>query len=93
MGLLFGSGVTIPKWLILPDPNNALALRRGACPTASLDAYGDTASVSSYTPQPMAWAVGAGLIQGITGDPLRPQGQASRVQVSTILQRFIETFN
>ena len=62
-------------------------------PTAFLDAYGDAASVTSYAQQPMAWAVGASLIQGITGDTLRPQGQASRVQVSTILQRFIETLN
>lgn len=62
-------------------------------PTTFLDAYGDAASVTSYDQQPMACAVGAGLIQGITGDPLRPQGQASRVQLSTILQRFIETFN
>lgn len=27
-------------------------------PTASLDAYGDAASVSSYAQQPMAWTVG-----------------------------------
>lgn len=31
-------------------------------PTASLDAYGDAASVTSYDQQPMACAVGAGLI-------------------------------
>ena len=62
-------------------------------PTASLDAYGDAASVSSYARQAMAWAVETGLIQGVTGDTLRPQGEATRAQVSTILQRFVETFN
>ena len=62
-------------------------------PTASLDAYGDAASVSSYAQQAMAWAVETGLIQGVTGDTLRPQGEATRAQVSTILQRFVETFN
>ena len=59
-------------------------------PTASLDAYHDASSISSYAQQAMAWAVETGLIRGITDDTLRPQGQATRAQVSTILMRFIE---
>ena len=60
-------------------------------PSASLDAYGDASSVSSYAQQAMAWAVETGLFQGVTPDTLRPQGQAIRAQVATILMRFIET--
>lgn len=62
-------------------------------PTASLDAYGDAASVTSYAQQAMAWAVETSLIQGLTEDTLRPHGQATRAQASTILQRFIEASN
>ncbi len=60
-------------------------------PTASLDAYGDASSVSSYAQQAMAWAVETGLFQGVTPDTLRPQGEAIRAQVATILMRFIDT--
>ena len=61
--------------------------------SASLDAYGDAASVSSYAQQSMAWAVENGLIQGITENTLRPRGQTTKAQASTILQRFIEASN
>ena len=39
----------------------------------------------------MAWVVETGLFQGVTPDTLRPQGQAIRAQVATILMRFIDT--
>ena len=46
-------------------------------------------SVSSWAKQAMAWAVRNGLISGVDG-ALAPQGEATRVQVATILMRFVE---
>ena len=38
----------------------------------------------------MAWAVQQGLITGMDGGTLAPQGEATRAQVAAILQRFLE---
>ena len=40
----------------------------------------------------MQWAVGQGLIQGLNGQ-IRPQSNASRAEVATILMRFCELLN
>ena len=55
----------------------------------SLADYSDMESVSSWAKQAMAWAVRNGLISGVDG-ALAPQGEATRVQVATILMRFVE---
>ena len=54
------------------------------------------ADLSNYTDQPsawatetMQWAVAEGLISGVTADQLQPQGNATRVQVAAILERFL----
>lgn len=49
--------------------------------------YTDAANVSSYAKTPMQWAVGSGLIGGMTADTLAPQGQAVRAQVAAIMTR------
>lgn len=50
--------------------------------------YTDAQDVSSYAMKPMQWAVGSGLIGGMTKDTLVPQGQATRAQVAAIFHRF-----
>ena len=60
---------------------------------ALLSSYPDCDKISSYAIRPLAWAVGAGLINGIEVNGkvhLQPQGNATRAQVATILMRFIE---
>lgn len=60
---------------------------------ADLSGFPDAAKVSSWAQYAVAWAVGKGLISGtvINGRTLLdPQGSATRAQVATILQRFIE---
>ena len=60
---------------------------------ALLSSYPDCDKISSYAIRPLAWAVGAGLINGIELNGrvhLQPQGNATRAQVATILMRFIE---
>ena len=59
--------------------------------SSDLSSYADAGSISSYAQQAMKWAVQEGLISGVGNNALNPQGQASRVQVATILMRFIES--
>lgn len=56
----------------------------------NLAAFTDAASVSSWAKADMQWAVGAGLINGMTKTTIAPQGTATRAQVATILMRFCE---
>ena len=58
--------------------------------SANLSAYTDAASVSSYAVSAMQWAVGEGLINGVTNTTLVPGGSATRAQVAAILMRFCE---
>ena len=51
--------------------------------------------VSGYAEEPMAWAVGEGLISGsdvtvngVAAKDLNPRGNTTRAQVATILMRF-----
>ena len=48
--------------------------------------------MSAWAVSAMQWAVGQGLIQGSNGQ-LRPQANASRAEVATILMRFCELLN
>ena len=57
---------------------------------ADLSNYNDAASVSSWAAETVQWAVAEGLISGMPGDLLAPQGSATRAQVAAILERFLE---
>ncbi len=57
-----------------------------------LSSYADCSGISGYALTAMRWAVGAGLIQGKTGNTLDPLGDATRAEVAQILMRFIETY-
>lgn len=59
--------------------------------SGALDAFPDAADVADYAGDAMAWAVGAGVIQGdrVGGvDYLRPRAGATRAQIAAILMRF-----
>jgi hypothetical protein len=58
---------------------------------ADLEAFGDGADISGWAADALKWAVASGLITGKPGDLLDPQGSATRAEVATILQRFIES--
>lgn len=55
--------------------------------TADLDAFTDVRP-SDWAREPMQWAVGSGLINGMGENILAPQGNASRAQVAMMLMRF-----
>ena len=53
----------------------------------NLTQFTDASDISAWAVSAMQWAVGQGLIQGSNG-LLRPQANASRAEVATILMRF-----
>lgn len=55
---------------------------------ADISTFRDAASVSAYAEEPMAWSVAEGLIGGIGGNRLDPQGSATRAQLAVILMRY-----
>ena len=57
---------------------------------ANLAGYADGASVSAYAVDAMSWCVEHGIITGVTGDTLAPQGTATRAQAAAMLMRFAE---
>ena len=61
--------------------------------SADLDAFADADRVSAYAGDAMRWAVGAGLINGLTDSEgravLDPRGSATRAQLAGIMTRFV----
>ena len=55
----------------------------------NLTQFTDASDISAWAVSAMQWAVGQGLIQGSNGQ-LRPQENASRAEVATILMHFCE---
>ena len=53
--------------------------------------FADSSEISEYAVSAMNWAVGSGLMKGKTDSTLNPQDNATRAEVATILQRFIES--
>ena len=62
-------------------------------PTGDLSGFPDEGDVSGYAREPLAWAVGRGLLKGTTNGKgqvvLDPRGGATRAQVATILTRYL----
>lgn len=59
-------------------------------PAVPISAYSDYDQISDYAKTAMEWAYNGGLIQGRSDSVLAPTGTATRAEVATILQRFIE---
>lgn len=55
----------------------------------TLDEFEDSESVSAYAAQAMAWAVEMKLVNGVGGQRLAPQGNATRAQTAAIIQRYL----
>ena len=66
------------------------AKRQGlAGAAADLTAYADSASVSSWASEAMAWAVGSGIVSGRTATTLAPKDTASRAEVASMMLRLV----
>ena len=55
---------------------------------ADLGVFTDKNKIHSYAAESFAWAVGEGLISGMTKDTAAPRGNATREQFAMILKRF-----
>lgn len=59
-----------------------------------MDKFDDAHTISSWATEAMTWAVGAGLINGTTGDgsslSLSPAKSTSRAEVAAIMQRMVK---
>ncbi len=55
-----------------------------------MSAFYDAGEVHDWADAAMRWAVGVGLIEGVGGGRVSPQGPATRAQVAALLQRFCE---
>ena len=55
-----------------------------------LSAYSDASAVAPYASQAMAWAVGAGVIQGTSASALSPESDVTRAQTAAILMRYAQ---
>ena len=58
--------------------------------SANLTGYVDASAVSEYAMPALQWASAEGLVTGISGNTLTPDGSATRAQVATIFMRFME---
>ena len=57
---------------------------------ADMSAFSDGEKVSSWAQEAMAWAVEVGLFKGDDTGSLNPQGNATRAEVATLLERLIK---
>lgn len=56
----------------------------------SLDGFADAGQVASWAEEAMEWAVGQGIVGGMEGDMLAPQGNATRAQSAAVLCRLAQ---
>ena len=57
--------------------------------SGDLSTYTDAESVSAWAKESVEWAVGQGLLSGMTVDTLQPQGLSTRAQVAAVFQRYL----
>lgn len=55
----------------------------------SLNAYTDRGAITGYAQPAFRWAVGAGVISGVSSTRLDPASTATRAQVASIMMRFV----
>ena len=63
-----------------------------AADTTELNKFADTGSIPSYAIEPLAWAVGSGIVSGTSATTISPSGSATRAQVATMLMRYAQAF-
>ncbi len=68
----------------------SLGIDTAAYESTDLSAFADSTNVSAYALTAMRWACGVGIIRGMSADEIAPQGNATRVQVAAMFQRFCE---
>ncbi|MEG1500590.1 MAG: S-layer homology domain-containing protein, partial [Clostridiales bacterium] len=57
--------------------------------TKDISAYSDFGKVATWAKTPLAWANAQSLISGRTAQTLAPKDTATRAEIASILQRFV----
>ncbi len=90
-----GEGAFLPEWNVTREQLAVMLYRyatdyekRTAEPSGDLNAFRDSAAVSTWAQEGLSWAVGAGILKGDTEGSLNPGGFASRAETATMMQRF-----
>ncbi len=60
--------------------------------SGDLGKFTDAARVSDYAKVPMQWAVGSGIIEGMTTTTLKPESDSTRAQLAMVTMRFVTKF-
>ena len=58
----------------------------------NLSGFIDADAVSGWALEALQWAVAEGVVQGLPGNKIAPQGSSTRAEIATILMRFIKGF-
>ena len=68
-------------------------LKKDTSASASLSKFTDASRVGAYAQEAMQWAVGSGLVNGVTPTTLCPQNNTPREQLATRLVRLIDYYD
>lgn len=82
---------TDPDGSITREQLAVMLWRTAGSPSAagSLSGYGDAGSVSHWAVEALTWAVDEGILSGMGGSILAPQGTATRAQTAVMLMGFV----
>lgn len=90
-------GVTFAPNAPVTRQQAAAMLYRYACLVESdvtaqgdLSQFRDADRIAEYAKQPLSWAVGAGIINGVGNERLDPEGTATRAQIAKIIYQWLE---
>ena len=93
--LFQGDGAGNFDWMLQMDREQAATILYRYAELCGMDVtghvdmsgYSDAGKVSGYAVEPIAWAIGTGLIKGVTKTTLDPKGACTRGQWVTMLHR------
>ena len=87
----YGSGKFGPGDAITREQLASILYRYAGKPTArgEISTFTDAAQVSAWASDAMRWALGEGILSGIGGGLLDPNGQATRAQAAKLLMNYL----
>lgn len=88
----YGAGKFGPDDTITREQFAAIIYRYAGKPAArgEVSMFTDAAQVSAWAADALRWAVGEGILSGVGGSRLDPNGQATRAQVAKMLMNYLK---
>ena len=87
----YGAGKFGPDDTITREQFAAILYRYARKPAVrgEIGTFTDAAQISTWAADAMRWAVGEGILSGVGGDRLDPNGQATRAQAAKMLMNYL----